>query len=109
MPGIIRRIAQTVLSIEHAFVDAQETLINGKSNGTSSAEESFEPVSSNFKQWNHGLFGAELTNSSIFPRDLSAKDTKLTTPKEQPSSLAEGTYHGTRVATTEMMQRIEAR
>jgi hypothetical protein len=118
MPGLVsglKSAAQTVLRGEHAFVDAQEAFINGKGpggkNSSSHQENISEPLGSRsgIKQWNHGLFAAELANSSIFPRDLSARGSKLTTPKDAPPALAEGTYHGTRIATTEMLQRIEAR
>lgn len=117
MSGIVsglKNAAQVVLRGEHAFLDAQEALLNGrnplgKQQKVQVSDVSPEPVQSNFKQWNHGLFAAELVNSSIFPRKLPLDGSTPKTPINRPSTLAEGTYHGTRIATTEMFQRIESR
>jgi hypothetical protein len=63
--------------------------------------------------WDEGVFDSELLKSSIVPRNITAAHTgQLITPPKaagKPTPVQEGTYHGTKMALTQMMARIERR
>jgi hypothetical protein len=63
--------------------------------------------------WDEGVFDSELLKSSIVPRNITAAHTgRLITPPKaagKPNPVQEGTYHGTKLALTQMMARIERR
>jgi hypothetical protein len=64
-------------------------------------------------EWDQGVFSSELQNQSITPRDISAADTnkKIQPPKSigPPPALSSGTYRGTKIAMTQIYNRIEHR
>lgn len=63
--------------------------------------------------WDDGVFTSELLKKSVVPRNLTAAETKakITPPKDagKPEPLRTGTYRGTKLALTQMTQRIEGR
>lgn len=68
------------------------------------------------KQWNNGVFSTELQNLSLFPRVIPSKDNVVDGNPESLMPLAdplppitEGTFRGTKLALTELFDRIENR
>jgi hypothetical protein len=65
------------------------------------------------KQWDLGVFVSELIGRSLFPREITSAETnRLITPRKDlgdPGPLPDGTYHGSKLAATEMYRSIEQR
>ena len=68
------------------------------------------------KEWDNGVFSAELKNLSLLPRVIPSKNNVVDGNPESLMPLADpvvpitdGTYHGTQLALTELFNRIETR
>jgi hypothetical protein len=62
-----------------------------------------------FEEWDKGVFASEIVKNNIYPQDLSNSDDENNIPVPPPAPLAEGTYHGSKKAATEMYHRIQQR
>lgn len=68
------------------------------------------------KEWDNGVFSAELRNLSLLPRVIPSKNNVVDGNPESLMPLADpvvpitdGTYRGTQLALTELFNRIETR
>lgn len=67
--------------------------------------------SSILHEWNKGVFGSALEELHLFPRDLTVHpgDSMILPPTEGKPPIHSGTFHGSKLAATEIYKRIENR
>ncbi|RDW68080.1 hypothetical protein BP6252_09476 [Coleophoma cylindrospora] len=92
-------------NITNNIRNAAQALLNGEE-----PDDSYPGAASRkLPQWNHGLFAQDLVFNNIFPRDVPTDGKTMKSPRDNPGTIRSGTHHGTRIAMTEMLQRIEQR